>query len=217
MSVILLASTALLLTLLIALYVLYPVIRASALGRRYFREAAESDRLADLLAQRDAIYQAIRDLDFDRETGKLTPEDHRAMRTQLVAQGVAVLQELDRLMEHVGAEDLEAEIEREVARFRQHRAVPAAEPAVSVGGEAEAEPLAAARTCPQCGQRARPDAAFCVHCGTSLEAVAAESCERTCPSCGASFEAGDRYCRVCGAALPGEEPSEVVRADGDGA
>ncbi len=216
MSVMLLASAALLLTLLIALYVLYPVIRASALGRRYFREAAESDRLADILAQRDAIYQAIRDLDFDRETGKLTPEDHRAMRAQLVAQGVAVLQELDRLMEHVGADDLEGEIEREVARLRQHRAVPVTEPAVSGVGEAETEPLAA-RTCPQCGQRARPDAAFCVHCGTSLEAVTAEPCEGVCPSCGASFEAGDRYCRVCGAALPGEEPSEVVRADGDGA
>jgi predicted RNA-binding Zn-ribbon protein involved in translation (DUF1610 family) len=215
MSLMVFVGVALLLTLLTALYVLHPVIRASALGQRYFREAAASDRLADLLARRDAIYQAIRDLDFDHETGKLTAEDHRVMRAQLMAEGVAVLQELDRVMELASPEDLEAEIEREVARLRQRRAAPVAEPAATPVGDVKDAPVGV-RTCPECGQQAPADAAFCVHCGAALEFVA-EREDNVCPACGASFQEGDRYCRACGAALSGAGASEVVRADGDGA
>ncbi len=174
----------------IAAYVFYPLVRASALGGRYPREAAESERLAELLARRDAIYQAIRDLDFDRETGKLSAEDHQLMRARLTAEGVAVLQELDRLLTLASPEDLEAQIEREVAALRARR-------------ERPARP----RTCPECGQAVPADALFCVACGTALE--------RRCPACGAAFEAGDRYCRACGAALPVPQASEAVHVDAE--
>jgi len=183
------------LTALLAVYVLYPVVRASSLGRRYLQETVESDRLADLLARRDAIYQAIRDLDFDRETGKLTAEDHRVMRARLTAEGVAVLQELDRLLELASPEDLEAEIERQVAALRAQRA------------RSGRERVTRRRVCPECGQPAQEDALFCVACGASLG--------QSCPSCGTVFEPGDRYCRVCGVALSVPQPSEAVHADAD--
>lgn len=188
MSFPLLVVVAVALTVLVAAYIFYPVVRASALGRHHLREAAESDRLADLLARRDAIYQAIRDLDFDRETGKLTAEDHRLMRARLTAEGVAVLQELDRLLALASPEDLEAQIEREVAALRARR------------GREQGQ-----RMCPECGQAVPENARFCVACGAMLE--------RRCPSCSAPFEAGDRYCRACGAALPTSQASETVHAD----
>lgn len=199
MSEVMLVALGLTLTALTVAFVLYPVARASTLGRRYLRETVESDRLADLLARRDAVYQAIRDLDFDRETGKLTAEDHRIMREQLTAEGVAVLQELDRLLELASPEDLEAEIEREVAALREQRA--------AAGRRPSAEELAHA--CPACGQPTRRGAAFCVQCGASLAHV--------CPACGTPFEVGDRFCRACGAALPAEGAPEAVGADEDGA
>lgn len=181
---------ALVLAAFVAVYIFYPVVRASSLGRRYLREAAESDRLAELLARRDAIYQAIRDLDFDRETGKLTAEDHQIMRARLTAEGVAVLQELDRLLALASPEELEAQIEREVAALRARRE----------GGGAR-------QVCPECGQALPQDARFCVACGAMVQ--------RRCPACDAPFAASDRYCRACGAALSTSQASEAVHADAD--
>lgn len=52
-----------------------------------------------LIAQRDAIYATIRDLDFDYRTGKLTDEDYRTQREAWVARGVDVLKALDTLQQ----------------------------------------------------------------------------------------------------------------------
>jgi len=55
--------------------------------------------LERLIAQRDAIYATIRDLDFDFQTGKLADEDYRAQREAWVARGVDVLKALDALQQ----------------------------------------------------------------------------------------------------------------------
>jgi hypothetical protein len=49
----------------------------------------------DLVAHRDAIYAAIREVDLDFQTGKITEADHTTRREQLVQQGIAVLKALD--------------------------------------------------------------------------------------------------------------------------
>lgn len=204
---------AVVLSLITVAFILYPVFRASALGRRYITDSPASDRLAELLAQRDAIYEAIRDVDFDRETGKLTAEDHRRIRERLTAEGVRVLQELDRLMQAEAREDLEEEIEREVAALRQARPAelvkaeavtqPAVEPAIEPEvGAIEVE----FTTCYACGGRVRVGARFCTHCGVALTMA--------CPTCEAPVMVGDRFCSRCGAKLPiPAEMSDVVQAD----
>jgi len=194
-------------------FILYPVFRASALGRRHVTDSAAGDRLADLIARRDAVYEAIRDVDFDRETGKLTAEDHRLMRERLTAEGVRLLQELDRLMQSDVREDLEQEIEREVAALRQSRPAETTEarPArVRPAGPATATQAADADgrfvTCPSCGRRARAGAKFCTHCGASVSL--------TCPECGTPVSANDRCCSRCGADLSGAgEVAESVQGD----
>lgn len=194
-------------------FVLYPVFRASGLGRRHITDSAIGDQLAELIARRDAIYEAIRDVDFDRETGKLTEEDHRLMRQRLTAEGVRVLQELDHLVQSDVREDLEDAIEREVAALRQTR------PAGTVEEEAirrEAPEMVTAPeaaafdgkliTCHSCGGRVQAGAKFCTHCGASLAL--------TCPDCGVSVEAGDRFCSRCGAELTETgELTELLQAD----
>ncbi|MFQ5341712.1 MAG: zinc-ribbon domain-containing protein [Anaerolineae bacterium] len=173
-------------------FVLYPLLRASALARRYITDSVAGDRLAKLIAQRDAVYDAIRDVDFDRETGKLTAEDHRLMRERLTAEGVRLLQELDRLMQSDVRDDLEQEIEREVTALRQVAPAEAGEeqPArVPTAGQSDR----AVSTCPTCGEPVRAGAQFCTHCGANLAL--------TCPECGVAVVADDRFCRSCGAQL----------------
>jgi hypothetical protein len=90
--------------------------------------------LERLLVEREAMYAAIRDLDFDFETGKLTDEDHQQQRAAWVARGVDILKALDALQQQVGErgavavperavpagdDDLDAQIEAAVASRRR--------------------------------------------------------------------------------------------------
>jgi hypothetical protein len=54
-----------------------------------------SDSLQDLLAEKETIYAAIQELDFDLKSGKLSPEDHLALRQRHEAQAAAVLKRID--------------------------------------------------------------------------------------------------------------------------
>lgn len=60
-------------------------------GGRKPEEAAEP-RAGRLVTEREGVYASIRDLDEDFETGKLTEQDHAALRGELRAQAVRLLQ-----------------------------------------------------------------------------------------------------------------------------
>ena len=61
------------------------------------KEPDGSDALRDLLAEKETIYAAIQELDFDLKSGKLSPEDHLALRQRHEAQAAAVLKRIDEL------------------------------------------------------------------------------------------------------------------------
>jgi|SRR3990172_949745 len=56
-----------------------------------------ADTLQDLLAEKETIYAAIQELDFDLKSGKLSPEDHLALRQRHEAQAAAVMKRIDEL------------------------------------------------------------------------------------------------------------------------
>lgn len=56
-----------------------------------------SEGLTELLAEKEAIYAVIQELDFDLKSGKLSPEDHEALRQRHEAQAAAVLKRIDEL------------------------------------------------------------------------------------------------------------------------
>jgi hypothetical protein len=60
-------------------------------GRQQQEETGET-RAGRLAAEREVVYASIRDLDEDFETGKLTSQDHAALRGELRAQAVRLLQ-----------------------------------------------------------------------------------------------------------------------------
>ena len=81
---------------------------------------------------------ALKEIEFDRETGKLSDADYEALKAKYTASALEALRQ----------EEWEAETLREP--------VPA-----------ERQPAGRA-TCPQCGPRPEPDALFCSHCGRPL-------------------------------------------------
>ena len=94
---------------------------------------------------------ALKEIDFDRETGKLSESDYQFLKAKYM--GVAV----------------------EALRAEEHRAV--ADPAealiaarVQALSAADVQPAALA--CITCGPRPEPDAVYCSTCGLRLEVVA---------------------------------------------
>ncbi len=134
--------------------------------------------LEELLSQRDAVYTAIKDLENEHATGKLSDADYRSLRVKYEARAVALLQELDRVVMTLPRADTEDAIEREIARWRRASA--------SEG----------ALQCPQCGATHTAADAFCARCGSALRSV-------RCPACGKTAAAQDRFCSRCGKELRG--------------
>lgn len=147
-------------------FVLWPLFseRPATRGRPSAARAAAraQDRAA---APRQLAVDALREIEFDRATGKLSDADYAELKGRYTQQAlVAMRAEQEGAAAVVGDDELEAEI-------RRHRA--------------------GAVACPTCGPRPEPDAIYCSTCGTYLAGHCA-SCgakvgaagARYCPSCG---------------------------------
>lgn len=53
--------------------------------------------IQDLLLEKETVYAAIQELDFDWKSGKLSAEDHQAARQRQEERAAAVLQQIDTL------------------------------------------------------------------------------------------------------------------------
>ncbi len=198
------------LLLLVAFIVARPILDRQGLPEK---ETSQAERLA---AERETLLAALRDLDFDHATGKISDEDYTPQRARLVAQGVAVLRQLDAVGPAMPEHALSAEdaIERAVAaRRRPDGARVAPRAAQSADDVIEAEVAARRKsapvqrpaptpdsvTCANCGALAKPGDRFCPKCGQVLAL--------TCPTCAHLIRPDDRFCAACGAKLqPAETP-----------
>lgn len=123
---------------------------------------------------------ALREIEFDRATGKLADADYAALKAEYTAHALAELRARDAAAGDSAAGD---------------SAGPNDAPPVL--DAAEAAVLAyrrRQRPCPQCGPRPEPDAAYCSTCGRYLAGA--------CARCGADVqEIGAQFCAGCGATL----------------
>ncbi len=138
------------LILLVAMIIARPLIERATLSER------QPTRAETLAAEREAVVAALRELDFDHTTGKIAEDDYATQRAALVAQGVALLKQLDEVSNQSPAQTLDDELE---ATIRAAREKISTEPAVS-----HPNPL----RCPQCGQPHQSDDRFCSKCGATL-------------------------------------------------
>lgn len=58
---------------------------------------SEQADLQELLAEKQMIYAAIKELEFDHQAGKLSLEDYQQARRSYDLRAIAILQEIDRL------------------------------------------------------------------------------------------------------------------------
>ncbi len=158
----------------VVLFVLFPVFaRHEEVSQLPTARAQERKSLTE---QKERLYEAIKDVDFEYRAGKLSEADYQSVRSKLVSQAAAVVSKLD---ETVDATEKEP-------------------PPKEVPGEVATEDVTAAEgpTCPSCERLNPPNAKFCLQCGARMAASA------NCPECGTELPKEARFCTSCGVAVP---------------
>ena len=94
-STILILALQVLLVAAVAAVVLAPLFELR--GTRSAREPAHEARRRTIAERKGRLYGALLELDFDRDSGKISAEDHARMREEAMAEVLAVLAEEERL------------------------------------------------------------------------------------------------------------------------
>jgi hypothetical protein len=127
---------------------------------------------------RGIALSALKEIEFDKATGKLSDADYALLKDQYTQAAVQAMRaEEQSAPEAVTAAEpgdaVEAIIDAKVRALRQ--------PA----GEGSPQ-------CPGCGPRPEPDAVFCSTCGKRLPTGT------TCASCGTALAPAAKFCESCG-------------------
>jgi hypothetical protein len=136
----------------VALFVAAPLGGGLMMRRSSETGTAEDERLRHEL---ELAIQALRELDFDRELGKLADSDYASLREALMTRALIASAALERL------EATSAVAPREPAAQARPRLVKS-RPTI---------PNPRIRFCPQCGAQAMPGN-FCCECGAPFAGVA---------------------------------------------
>jgi hypothetical protein len=113
---------------------------------------------------------ALKEIEFDRATGKLSDADYQMLMARYTGQAVEAMRAEERTEEPAAA-DVESVIAAKVRAIRSEASAP---------------------SCPTCGPRPESDAIFCSHCGTRLPTGHA------CDGCGAALPPDGMFCESCG-------------------
>jgi membrane protein implicated in regulation of membrane protease activity len=82
---------------LVVLAVVVGAVLSLPLRRRGEEERREETMVAELSAAKEAKYREIRDAELDRQMGKLSDADWRAVDRELRGEAIEILRRLDRL------------------------------------------------------------------------------------------------------------------------
>lgn len=129
----------------------------------------EEHEYVALLAERDRLLDALAELDFDKDLGKIPEDLYPLQRENLLKRGAEVLRKLDsfKASGEAGAAD---KIEDRVAQRRAKLASAKDDPleAMIAARKQDHEARGGTKFCPNCGAGTASDDKFCVSCGESL-------------------------------------------------
>ena len=152
-------------------FVLLPIVKPRAEAAPV-DPGAESD---DDLSPRAVALRALSEIEFDRATGKLSPDDYETLKARYTRDAVTALR--------VG--------EGKPAPTPASRPAPPVPTPVIPLTSRQAGPMA----CPEHGVRKEAGAVFCSECGRRL---GLRDGDRVCTRCGTPLESDARFCGRCG-------------------
>jgi len=184
------------LLILVVLYVSQPIVAKRIATGNTPRNKIDHD-LSTLLAEKERILEALEELDFDYELGKIPEPEYPEQRGEMLKRGAEILRQLDNLQVQSSAGHNEASIEATIAarRTKSHQPDPVSPANEEIedfpeheerekeafdyaSADDDLEMLIASRRraresksggfCPQCGKPLHKSDRFCSKCGKSL-------------------------------------------------
>lgn len=141
-----------------------------------------------LLAERDRLINALKELEFDHEMGKIPHEDFPEQRATLIQRGADVLRRLDELAPLESPYSMEEQMEAAIAARRS-----------------EAAPVSAQAGNGRNGSISRVAGSLVASPDDDLEVMLAnrrrarqDKATGFCPKCGGPLQKSDRFCPKCG-------------------
>src|SRR3972149_3319597 len=86
-------------------FVIYPLVWGTRSG------AVVDEAEQEFLSQKERVYTAIKDLDFDYQTGKLAEEDYLSLREKFKGQAVSLLKQAESAEKE---DSVDYEVEKEI-------------------------------------------------------------------------------------------------------
>jgi len=149
-------------------YVLLPILRPPPEPSADTGVGDEGDDPDDDMSPRAVAFRALKEIEFDRATGKLSDTDYESLKAKYTEEALVAM----RGEQGAGSRE---------QKLKPAPRTPLPAPACSEHGTpSEVDAV----FCPQCGKRLGRAAGYCARCGTGLETDA-----RYCNSCGARVAA----------------------------
>lgn len=145
------------LLLAVSLYLATPL-----MGNGRGRVAEETQEVSSLLAERERLLNALQELDFDFQLGKIPEEDYPAQRGELLRKGADILKSLDAL-----APARPLRLNKASASGNEQ---PLSDDDIEslLAARRKARKTKSAGFCPRCGKPVLVTDQFCPNCGKSL-------------------------------------------------
>ncbi|HEY3221163.1 MAG TPA: zinc ribbon domain-containing protein [Gemmatimonadales bacterium] len=150
-------------------FVLIPILRPPVELAGSEAAGDEGEDPADDMSPQTVALRALKEIEFDRATGKLSDSDYEQLKAKYTEQALIALRSAGAL-------------------------TPGASPGIHEPRAVARGQKTTGLTCPEHGARPEPDAVFCSECGKRLG-----SAPGYCARCGTVLEDDARYCNRCGA------------------
>jgi len=156
------------------LFVLRPILQPAWAASLEAAAADDGEDYGEDVSPTAVALRALKEIEFDRATGKLSDGDYESLKAQYTAEAVAVMRA------ETGTRD------RGMGKGRVVSAPPIPQSQVPVARCPEHGPVdePGAEFCPACGRRLQEASGFCGRCGTPLERDA-----QFCHRCGSRVAA----------------------------
>lgn len=151
-------------------YVLLPILRPPLEPAGAAALTDEGEDPADDMSSQAVALRALKEIEFDRATGKLSDQDYDQLKAKYTAEALAAMrgERTSSVVGRAGEQHADAPRTTHDARCPEH------------GPRPEKD----AQFCSECGRRLGRAPGYCVRCGTALESDA-----RYCNRCGARVAA----------------------------
>jgi hypothetical protein len=135
---------------------------------------------------------ALKEIEFDRETGKLSEADYEFLKAKYTNAALEALRVDSAGESGTVSDDVEAMVAARVRALRSASARPPSDAPPNLPLSSQVSSPASLPACRTCGPRPEPDAVFCSSCGRRLPTGTA------CDRCGAALQPDSKFCEGCG-------------------